>query len=104
MIYTSTVTKTGQVFLPKAVRLALGLEPGSRVSINLKKDTIAIERKKTLEYVENTLEKLRASLPESAKEKIRQNRGKTAGEIREEWLKSEESTKYYGEKYGIKVR
>ena len=104
MIYTSTMTKTGQVFFPKAVRVALGLEPGTRVTLNLKNNSVAIDRIKTVEEVSRALEELRASLPESAKQKIRENRGKTAGEIREEWLKSEEATKYYGEKYGIKVR
>lgn len=101
MIYTSTMTKTGQVFFPKAVRVALGLEPGTRITLHLKNNSVAIERAQTVEEI---AKKFQATFSKETKEIIAKNRGKTAGEMREEWLKSEESTKYYGEKYGIKVR
>ena len=104
MIYTSTVTKTGQIFFPKAVRLALGLEPGQRVMINLENRVAKVERKKTIEEITAEIDKINANASAQSKALVAKNRGKTAGEIREEWLKSDESTKYYEKKYGIKVR
>jgi antitoxin PrlF len=40
---TATVTSKGQITIPKAVREALGLEPGDRVAFRLVDNTAVVE-------------------------------------------------------------
>lgn len=97
MNYTTTITKTGQIFLPKAVRTALNLLPGERVSLSLENESVTIQKTKSLEEF---LNEFQASFSEETKALIKKNAGKTARELREEWANSEEGKKYFKEKYG----
>ena len=100
MNYTSTITKSGQVTLPKPVRDLLGLNLGQRVTFNVKnKNTITIEKEKTAAEIAREID---AAIPEDVRENAKKIiAGRTAGEFREDWLKSDEAKKYYGKKYGI---
>lgn len=46
MIYQSTITKKGQITIPKDLRDFLGLKPASKVSFELQKDKKGIKIKK----------------------------------------------------------
>ena len=95
MIYSATVTKTGQITIPKSVREILGVKPGQKVVFERKKDTITIEKSKTAEEIGA---KIHALIPDYVRENAKKNAGKTAGQIREEWLKSDEAKEYYAER------
>ena len=41
---TATITSKGQVTLPKAVRQALGVDAGSRISFDLRGDDVIVTR------------------------------------------------------------
>jgi AbrB family looped-hinge helix DNA binding protein len=102
MQYTSTLTKSGQITLPKPLRDFLSVTPGSRVTFDLVEETITISREKTLREHFEELDRLNAALetPESkaASEKFR---GWTASEMRHHYMNSPEGRRYYKEKYGI---
>ena len=95
MVYSATLTRTGQITIPKPVREALGVEPGQRIVFNIKKKSANIERQKPLEEI---TKEIHALVPDYVRENFKKNAGKTAGEIREEWLKSDEAREYYAER------
>lgn len=98
MIYTTTITKSGQISLPKSVREFLGLNLGDRITFSLKKDTVSIKKVKPLEEV---LKEIDANKSEETKALIKKYAGKTTNELREIFDNSPEGKKYYKEKYGI---
>ncbi|MBQ7802321.1 hypothetical protein IJ380_00415 [Candidatus Saccharibacteria bacterium] len=100
MIYTSTMTKTGQVFFPKAVRLALGLEPGKRINFELKNNTVTIKKTQSLEEV---LAKLDSARTPEQKTAIKKYRGLTVSEAKDKWAFSSEGKKALGDQYGPKL-
>lgn len=96
MTYSATLTRTGQITIPKAVREALGVKPGQRIVFNIEKKTAKIERQKTVDEI---TDEIHALVPDYARKNfIEKNAGKTASEIREEWLKSNEAREYYEER------
>lgn len=77
-MYTTTLTRKGQVTVPRAVRRALGLKPGDRILVTLDGDRallVPIHRR--------SLSQLRGALPatapfpghQSIREEIRRQRG-----------------------------
>lgn len=99
--YSTTVTKTGQIFLPKAVRTALNLLPGQRISFDVKGDVLTLRRAKTIEEILADIDRIRENASEETKRRIKMNAGKTVAEMRDEWDRSPEGQKYYKEKYGV---
>lgn len=95
MIYSATLTKTGQITIPKSVREMLGVKPGQKVIFEQKRDAVTIEKSKTVEEISA---EIHALVPDYVKEKARKNAGKTTGQMREEWLKSDGAKKYYEER------
>ena len=96
-----TITKSGQITLPKAFRDFLGVKPGDQIAIsrNIADESISIERLRTIQEI---LAKMDAvPLSEEAKEAIEKNRGKTAREMTYEWMDSPEGKAYFKEKYGL---
>lgn len=92
MVYSATITKTGQITIPKPIRELLGVEPGEKIVFNTKKKAIKIEKQKTAAEIAKEIDAL---FSDEVKENFRKNAGKTAGEVREEWLKSDEAKEYY---------
>lgn len=95
MYYASTITSTGQITLPKHIRDILGVNPGQRVIFKTQKDAVTIEREKTAEEVSAEIQTL---ITAEMRKNWQKNAGKTASEIREEWLKSDEAKEYYAER------
>jgi AbrB family looped-hinge helix DNA binding protein len=48
----ATVTRKGQVTLPKRVRDALGLQPGAQVDFEIRGDTVILRRRVPVEVFE----------------------------------------------------
>ena len=90
------VTSVGQVTLPKVMRDALGIV--DRVSVEQRGDEIVIKRQKTVDEV---LDEVRAIFADEKREKFKELKGKTAGEIRQEGLKGKQWQEYTKEHYGI---
>jgi len=102
MQYTSTITRSGQITLPKPLRDLLSVTPGSRITFNVTDQAITIEREKTLREVFDELDKIRESYetPET-KAAHKKFRGWTANEMRDNYINSPEGKKYYKEKYDL---
>ena len=94
MNYVSTLTKTGQITVPKNVRDFLMVKPGQRITFNLRKNSVTLEREKTLEEITAEIDEL---IPAETKKNAKKRGKKTAGEIREKWLKSDAAKKYFEE-------
>lgn len=52
MIYTSTITKKGQITIPKQIRESLDLKEGERVFIEMEKDSEEIKIKSSPDIFE----------------------------------------------------
>lgn len=103
MTYTATITKSGQVTLPKVIRDLLNVKIGERVDFDVDKKTneVFIKRKLTPEEV---AEKLDSMTSPETKIRIQKLGGKPFDEIREKIYNDEpdqEEINYYKEKYGF---
>lgn len=88
MSVTATLTRTGQITIPKWVREALGVEPGQRITFRKEKGKITLEREKTASEI---AEEIDAMIPDEARESHMANyAGMTSAEMREKWAASEE--------------
>lgn len=101
MSYTATLTANGQITVPKAIRLLLGVEPGGKIVFDDSADAITVTRAKTREEEIDEMVRMLDSLREKAirknpriAEKIRENAGKAASEMREEFDNSPEGEAY----------
>jgi len=52
MLYPTTITKKGQITIPKEFREALNLKPTQRVIIDLEKNTRVVKIKPTEDFLE----------------------------------------------------
>ena len=92
----ATVTRVGQVTIPKVMRDALGII--DRVHITHKGDKIIIEREKTLD---ERLDEAWAKIGPDAKEKLIKRIGnKTVRELKEE-MANDELTELERRRYGL---
>ncbi len=95
MGYAATLTKTGQITVPKWVREALGVQPGQRIVFRKEKNSIAMEREKTVDEI---TEQIHALIPKEAREiHMREYAGLTANESMQKWMKTEDAKKYLEE-------
>lgn len=95
MNYAATLTKTGQITIPKWVREALGVQPGQRIVFRKNKDAIALEREKT---VDELTAEIHALIPEDIRQAyIKEYGGLTATEFKEKWMKSDDAKAYFEE-------
>ena len=96
MAHAATVTKTGQITLPKWAREVLGVKPGQVVIFKkAKNNTLTIEREKTAEEIS---EEIRKIIPKEARDYyMKHYRGLTATETREKWMNSPEAQEWLEE-------
>lgn len=96
MGYAATITKTGQITIPKWVREALGVEPGQRIVFRKTKDAVTIEREKTVDEVAAKIDEL---IPQEIRERHnREYGGLTTAEWERKWAESEDAKEYFAEK------
>ncbi len=58
-----TITSKGQVTVPKRIRDALGLEPGSEVEFELEEDRVTLRKRVPVQAFERWVGYLRGKLP-----------------------------------------
>jgi bifunctional DNA-binding transcriptional regulator/antitoxin component of YhaV-PrlF toxin-antitoxin module len=96
MQYIATISSAGQITIPVKLRKFLGVDCGDVITINTTNETATIARKKDIREVLADLDKKQTTAVKAA---IKQNKGKTASELKNEWFDSPEGQKYLGEKY-----
>ena len=95
MSYAATLTRAGQITVPKAVREILGILPGQRVTFRRKDDVVIIEREKTAMEI---AEEIDALIPDEAREHhMKEYAGMTASEVQEKWLESPDAQEFFTE-------
>lgn len=107
MMYTASLTKTGQATIPKVVRDILGITPGedTKITYTTHKDgSVTIAKEMTDEEAFAYLDSLKS---EKTKKIIARSAGKTVREMIDEWESSPEGQKYLKkrakERYGIEL-
>ena len=96
MNYTVTITKSGQITVPKSIREFLGVQPGQRLVFQRRSDAVVLEKGKTAEEVSREIQAL---IPDYVRKNAKKDTSKTTGQIRNEWLKSDEAKRYYQERF-----
>lgn len=95
MVYAATLTRAGQITVPKPVREALGAEPGQKIIFNVKKKSVSVERQKTAAEIAEEIDKL---IPDDARAHHMKNyAGMTSVEMQEKWLETPDAAKYFQE-------
>ena len=98
--YTAAMTSTGQVTLPKELRVFLGVDGAKRITFIKEKDEVLIKRKMSYKEFRAELDK---HISPEVRRIIKEDRKKgitTIRQIREEIAKSPEEKKRLEEKYG----
>ena len=103
-IFRARISSSGQVTIPVEIRKKLGVEKNEEVNFEVSDDAVVVKRPMTWdEFAEKQqarVEELKRKNPKFAKA-LEKNKGKTANEMRDEWMASSEGKAYYKEKYGI---
>ncbi|MBQ9180880.1 AbrB/MazE/SpoVT family DNA-binding domain-containing protein [Candidatus Saccharibacteria bacterium] len=95
MANTATITKSGQITLPKWAREAIGVLPGQRVVFRRTKNGITIEREKTAQEIADNISAL---IPDEAyAHHMQEYAGLTSAEMREKWAESEDARAFFKE-------
>ena len=95
MASTATITKSGQITLPKWARDFLGVKPGERVALRKNVDKIEVAREKNAHEL---AEEIRSLIPEEARKwHMEHYAGMTSAEMQEKWENSDEGRAYYQE-------
>lgn len=95
MVYTATLTKAGQITIPKAVRQILGLKPGQTVTFHRDKDTIRLEGEKSATEIAHKIDEL---IPDDIRDDYMKNyAGLTSSEMQEKWLETPEAKVHFKE-------
>lgn len=97
-MYSSTITKSGQITLPKELREFLGVKLGGRVVFHKTKTGVKIDRRMSDEEFTAKLDAISTPIPP---EILKKTAGKTVSELKDEWAKSPAGQAYFKEKYGL---
>ena len=101
MIYSATITKTGQATIPKAIRDILGIDPGSnaRIIYHTHRDgSVSITRDLTYDEARAYLDSYFSD--KKSKELVKKHAGKSASQLIDEWLASPAGKAHLQEEYG----
>lgn len=101
-MYTTTITKAGQITLTKAAREALGVKASDRVTVDIKKGRLVVEPRLSDEEFFAELDKMKS--PESLKrekEIAEKYKGMSVSEMIEAWANSPEGQKAIEEEYAL---
>ncbi len=97
-MYTATITKSGQVTLPKELRDFLGVKVGDSVTFDKVKDGVAIRRKLTKKEFFEEMDK---NLSPETKKIIKKRTGKTVSEMIDEYLRSPKGQEEMRRNYAV---
>lgn len=107
MTYTVSITSSGQITLPKAVRELLGVKIGDKVEIDTVGDVVKVTTRKqslldTFAKIDEARERAEKRNPK-IKELKKQYAGLEFEEVRDLYDKTPEGKKEFKEKYGIEI-
>ena len=92
---TATLTKTGQITVPKWVREYLGVSSGDTIVFKRERGEMKITRAKTAEEIAAEIDKL---IPDEARKwHMEHYAGMLAKEAEEKWANSDEGRAYFRE-------
>ena len=95
MVYTATLTKTGQITIPKPIRAILGIEPGEKITFHEGRNAVRIDRAKTAAEIAQEIDAL---IPDEARaHHMKEYAGMTSAEIQEKWLKTPDAVSHFKE-------
>ena len=95
MTYAATLTRTGQITIPKNVREWLGIKSGQRVVFQKHNGAVVIAREKTAMEIAENIDRL---IPDDIRaEHMRKYAGMSSDEMRERWLESGEARSHFEE-------
>ena len=97
-MYTATITKSGQVTLPKELRDFLGVKLGGKITFDKVKDGLAIRRKLTKDEFFREMDK---NLSPETKKIIKGSVKKSVNEMIDEYLRSPKGQEEMRRKYAI---
>lgn len=98
MEWTTTMTRAGQITIPKALREFLNVRPGQKIALVRGKDAVSIARKMTVAEAFAAMDKV--AVGEEVEAKIRKYRGLSARELREQLEESAEGRAELKERHG----
>ena len=106
MIYSATLSTSGQVTLPSALRKVLRIKAGERVDFVKKASgDVVVRRQPTVQEsvleAANDIIELNNSLSRAEKALVKKHAGKTASELRASDANNPQVKKYYKEKYAL---
>lgn len=102
MVYTVAITKTGQMTLPKALRVFLGVDGAKTVQIEKQKNRIVIQRKPTKEEYYADMDKhISAETRKIIEEEAERGGMPPVREMMKEISESPEKKAYWRRKYGF---
>ena len=95
MAQTATITKAGQITVPKWVREAIGAQPGQRVVFRREDDHVIMMREKSAAEIATEIDQL---IPDEAREYHMQHfAGLTAEEASSKWLETSDAAHHFKE-------
>lgn len=93
MTYVATLTRTGQITVPKNVREWLGVESGQRIVFKRRNNEVVIAREKTAMEIAEDIDKL---IPDDVRaEHLKKYAGMSSEEMRQKWLKNGGAEQYF---------
>lgn len=104
MAFTTTISKSGQITLPKDFRNALGVDIGDQVTLDLdKKDKtkVVLARQLTPDEFIKQIDQIMGNNTPKTQRLIKKHSGKTINQLRQEWDTSPTGQSYHKEKYDI---
>lgn len=97
-MYTATITRSGQVTLPKELRDYLGVKIGGKITFDKGRDVVTIRRKLTDEEFFAELDK---NISTKTRKLIKKYAQKTTSELLDDHVRSPEVRKELRDKYGL---
>ena len=97
MVYSVAITKSGQMTLPKELRIFLGVDGMSRITLKKSKDGVVISKRMSEEEFFAAIDE---HIPTKAREIAKKDGNKSVSEIIKETRNSAEAKKKLEEEYG----
>ena len=98
IMYSTTITQSGQITLPKELREFLGVKVGEKVIFEKEENGVTIRRKLSREEFFAELDK---NVSPKTRKAIKRNAGKTVSEMISNYMRSPKGQKEMRMKYAI---
>ena len=96
--YTVAMTSTGQITLPKELRVFLGVDGAKRVTLRKEKDGVSVKRKMPYSEFRVKMDKI---IGEETRRLAKRNRGKSTSKLLDEYWDTPEGQADLEVEYGL---